>query len=69
MVKVNKTRKQKVYDYLKKRRKYVPGHELTTPEVGGTEGLRRVRELRAEGTSISVRRSATTGQWEYRLDR
>lgn len=63
------SKKDKVYSYLRKRRKYVPGHELTEPDVGGPEGLRRLRELRAEGISISTRRNPKTNQWEYKLDR
>ncbi len=33
-----------------------PGHELTAPDVGGSEGLRRVRELRARGARIEIER-------------
>jgi hypothetical protein len=61
------TRKETVHKYLKKNRKYIPGHELTRPEVGGTEGLRRVRELRADGINIITRKNPETGQWEYKL--
>ena len=39
---------------------------ITDPAVGGSEGLRRMRELRARGYSIDKRR-ATAGVWEYRL--
>lgn len=63
------SKKDKVYSYLRRRRKYVPGPELTSEEVGGPEGLRRVRELRAEGMNISTRRNPHTGLWEYKLDR
>jgi hypothetical protein len=63
------TKKQRVYNYLKRARKYVPGDELTQPDVGGPEGLRRVRELRQEGVDISVRRNPDTRQWEYKIDR
>ena len=44
------------------------GPELTHPEVGGSEGLRRLRELRAKGYQIEMRKKAkgrTTRQ--YRL--
>lgn len=63
------TRKDKVLSYLKKNRRYVPGHELTTAEVGGTEGLRRLRELRADGINIVSRRNPETGSFEYKLAR
>lgn len=63
------TRKERVYNYLKKNRKYVPGHAITDPAIGGTEGLRRLRELRADGEKILKRRNPKTGQWEYKLDR
>ena len=46
------------------------GHELTHPAVGGSEGLRRLRELRAKGYVIEMRKKAkgqTTRQ--YRLER
>lgn len=60
------TRKQRVYNALKSRR-WTPGFELTTPEVGGTEGLRRLRELRADGYEIKSRRMAGSTAFEYRL--
>lgn len=44
----------------------MPGHALTTPEVGGTEGLRRLRELRADGINIVTRKNKQ-GTWEYKL--
>lgn len=62
-----KTRKDKVHSYLKKNRKYVPGYELTKPEIGGTEGLRRLRELRAEGVNIISRKNPNTNVWEYKI--
>ena len=45
------------------------GHELTHPAVGGSEGLRRLRELREKGYTIEMRKKAkgqTTRQ--YRLE-
>lgn len=39
---------------------------ICDPAVGGSEGLRRLRELRAEGWWIEKRR-ATAGLYEYRL--
>lgn len=47
------------------RRRWVPGYELTKPGVGGTEGLRRLRELRAEGHKIEKRRAKTGSYFEY----
>jgi hypothetical protein len=63
------TRKERVYSYLKSQRKYVPGYELTKPEIGGTEGLRRLRELRAEGIDIISRKNPETGSYEYKIKR
>lgn len=65
----SKTRKERVHSYLKANRKYVPGYELTTPEIGGTEGLRRVRELRADGINIVSRKNPETGIYEYKIKR
>lgn len=64
---VKQSRKDLVLKYLKKQRKYVPGYELNTPEVGGSEGLRRLRELRADGINIVSRRNPTSGVYEYKL--
>jgi hypothetical protein len=63
------SRKDRVFSYLKKNRRYVAGFEIASPEVGGTEGLRRLRELRAEGNNIISRRNPTTGNFEYKLTR
>lgn len=49
---------------------WVPGPELATAEVGGSEGLRRVRELREirhGGHKIEVRRMTGSDAYEYRL--
>ena len=36
--------------------------------VGGTEGTRRVRDLRAEGFDIEVKKFSSDGnKWKYRL--
>jgi len=69
MVTKLKTRKELVLSYLKTNRKYVPGYELTSPLVGGTEGLRRVRELRADGVNIVSRKNPETGTFEYKIKR
>jgi hypothetical protein len=63
------TRKERVHSYLKRNRKFVPGYELTRPTVGGTEGLRRLRELRAEGVNIISRKNPETGSYEYKIKR
>lgn len=62
------TRKQAVLAALRPRR-WTPGHALTTPEVGGSEGLRRVRELRADGFDIKSRQIEGSSAFEYRLTR
>jgi hypothetical protein len=64
-----KSRKQRVLDYLRDRQgQWVDGTELISPEVGGSEGLRRVRELRAE-IEIDLRRhpNPLKDVWQYRL--
>lgn len=45
------------------------GHELTHPAVGGSEGLRRLREIRDMGAPIEKRRKPVRGSttWQYRL--
>lgn len=45
------------------------GHELTHPSVGGSEGLRRLRELRDLGAPIEKRKKPVRGSttWQYRL--
>ena len=49
------------YDGLHRRRYpcdqgWVDGHVLCDPLIGGSEGLRRLRELRADGFPILMRR-------------
>lgn len=47
------SRKEQVLERLRRAGgAWVDGSELATPEVGGSEGLRRLRELRAEGHAI-----------------
>lgn len=36
-------------------------------EVGGPHALRRLRELRRQGTQITARRVSGSQQWEYRI--
>lgn len=57
-----------VLTYLTYRKgEWVPGPVLASPEVGGSEGLRRLRELRAQGHPIEKRRVKGKIAWEYRL--
>jgi hypothetical protein len=49
-------------------RQWHPAPAICDPAVGGSEGLRRLRELRADGWWVEKRR-ATKGVWEYRLRR
>ena len=44
-----------------------PGHELTGPKCGGSEGLRRLRELRAKGYRIEARKIQGRSSWQYKL--
>jgi hypothetical protein len=49
---------------------WVPGPELAVAALGGSEGLRRVRELREDkhgGYIIEVRRMSGRDAYEYRL--
>jgi hypothetical protein len=46
---------------------WVPGPELADSGTGGSEGLRRVRDLRAKGWKIEGRRIKGRDAWEYRL--
>ena len=48
---------------------WVNGHVLTRDVTGGTEGLRRLRELRADGHRIEMRPHPDAGRTtrQYRL--
>lgn len=50
---------------------WVNGPELATEEIGGSEGLRRVRELADEGYKIETRRHPDPARdiWQYRIPR
>lgn len=48
---------------------WVPGHLLTDPSVGGTEGLRRLRELRDSGVLIEMKRIEGSSAYQYRIAR
>ena len=61
------SRKALVLNYLRQREgMWVNGYDLATPDVGGSEGLRRVRELRSEGHAIEVRLKPDTEVFQYR---
>jgi hypothetical protein len=65
----NLTRKELVLQYLLARKNdWVDGPELANEEVGGSEGLKRLRELRAEGLPIQTRRHPDPARdiWQYR---
>lgn len=49
------TRKDLVLRFLERADRWVDGPELANEKVGGSEGLKRVRELRAEGHRIITR--------------
>lgn len=64
------TRKELVLNYLQARKgQWVDGPQLANPEVGGSEGLRRFRELRAEGYPVEERRHPNSKRAvrQYRL--
>lgn len=66
-----KTRKEKVLDTLSDG-EWHDGYDLCHPSVGGSEGLRRLRELRADGHSIAKRlkpdRPYGSSVHQYRLE-
>jgi len=41
--------------------------EINAPGIGGTEGTRRLRELRKLGLPVEMRRKAGSDMHEYRL--
>ena len=62
------TRQQLVLAYLQARPgQWVDGFALASPEVGGSEGLKRLRELRAAGWPIEKRPKPHSEAWQYRL--
>jgi hypothetical protein len=60
------TRRANVLDRLKAQ-EWVSGPDLCHPDVGGSEGLRRLRELRAAGYAIEKRKRMESDAYEYRL--
>lgn len=63
------TRRWKVLMRLREARGcWVPGSDIAAPDVGGSEGLRRLRELRVGGWPIERRPAPSSSTaWEYRL--
>tara|TARA_Y100001963_G_C6728722_1_gene422764 strand:- start:180 stop:452 length:273 start_codon:yes stop_codon:yes gene_type:complete len=48
--------------------KWHSANEICQPEIGGREGLRRLRELRKQGYVVSKRRvKEAGGAYEYRI--
>ena len=46
---------------------WIAGFQIACPEVGGSEGLKRLRELRTDGWPIIKRKSAGSTAYEYCL--
>lgn len=64
------TRKEQILRHLQSHLgEWVDGTELATEAVGGSEGLRRLRDLRSDGYSIQQRRHPNPARdiWQYRL--
>ena len=64
------TRKEQVLEYLKARvGRWVDTTEIANEVVGGSEGTKRLRELKSEGWLIQMRRHPDQGvdQYQYRL--
>lgn len=65
---MNHHRRLKVARYLYENQgRWIPGYELANSEVGGSEGLKRLRELRAKGWPIDKRKVTGSTAYEYRL--
>ena len=64
------TRKEQVLEYLRAHRgEWVNGMEFRTPEVGGSAGDSRVRDLRKDGFVIAVRShpDRKVDQYQYQI--
>lgn len=70
-MKTKLTRRELVHQYLVNapEGKWINGHVLCRPSIGGSEGLRRLRELREQGVDIELRSHPTKGRStvQYRL--
>lgn len=64
------SRLQKVAKYLVDHQfQWVPGYDIASKEVGGSEGLRRLRYLRDDlGWPIEMRPMEDSTAMEYRLN-
>lgn len=65
---LTQTRRENVLQALLRHpRAWIPGPDLAAAHVGGSEALRRLRELRAQGWRIEGRRMVNRDAWEYRI--
>jgi hypothetical protein len=62
----DRSRWELVLDLLKQE-EWVSTAAICSPDVGGSEGTRRLRELRARGFAISKRKKVGSTQFEYHL--
>jgi hypothetical protein len=62
----DRSRWELVLDLLREQ-EWVSTAAICTPDVGGSEGTRRLRELRARGFAISKRKKVGSTQFEYHL--
>jgi hypothetical protein len=65
-----RTRRIAVFTHLEKNSGiWINGYELLDPAIGGSEGLRRTRELRQSGFPIECRKNpdSRNSSWQYRL--
>lgn len=65
----DKTRKEQVLAHLQARKdQWVDGPEIQNEQVGGSEGHRRLRELRMDGHRIETRKHPDPERdiWQYR---
>jgi hypothetical protein len=46
---------------------WTPGYDLAHPAVGGSEGLKRLRDLKQKGYAYELRKMEGSSAYEYRL--
>lgn len=63
------TRREQVLHKLQETYDWTDGPDLANEQVGGSEGLKRLRELRMEGYRIEMRQHPDKARsiWQYRL--
>ena len=61
------TREKLVFNLLRDERWHTTG-EINSPALGGSEGTRRLRELRKKGYPIEKRKDQNGDAYEYRMD-